>query len=141
MDILLEEKVKSDIERLCTYIPYFETATKQSVCEWRGGGKIGDNLYEMSYPNYDETLIDFTEDVYKSSLMCKDYLDIINLHSIYDDDKMITALDNDDLVITSAILTFYIRQERFCDGLWAVAVDKKIFLKILKRLKKVIDIQ
>ena len=141
MDILLEEKVKSDIERLCTYIPYFEAATKESVCKWGGGGKIGDNLYEMSYPYYDETLIEFTEDVYKSSLMCKDYLDIINLHSLYDDDKMITALDNDDLVITSAILTFYIRQERFCDGLWAVAVDKKIFLKILKRLKKAIDIQ
>ena len=30
---------RTAVEKLCSYIPYFETATKESVCRWSGGGK------------------------------------------------------------------------------------------------------
>ncbi|HHX73519.1 MAG TPA: hypothetical protein GX699_01280, partial [Firmicutes bacterium] len=36
----------------------------------------------------------------------------------------------------SAILTFYVRQERFCDGAWAEAMEEGIFLQILQRLQQ-----
>lgn len=137
---LIRERIKTYIENLCSYIPYFETATKQSVCKWRGGGKIGDNLYEMSYPDYDNKLTEFTNDVYNSKLMSRNYMDIINSYGLDGDEQMIKALDTADLELTNAILTGYIRQERFCDGLWAEAVDKKIFLKILNRLKEISSI-
>jgi len=110
---------KKGIEKLCSYIPYFETANKESVCKWSEGGKKGENLYAMSYPKYDDTLSEFIQEVYSTNLICQNYLDIINNNGFYDDEKMVKALDTDDLELIKAILTFYIRQERFCDGLWA----------------------
>lgn len=134
---LIGDRIKKDIEKSCRYIPYFETATKQSVCKWRGGGKIGDNLYEMSYPDYDDKLIEFTNDIYNSKLMIQDYLNIISRNGLEGDEQMLEALGTANIELTRAILTGYIRQERFCDGLWAEAVEKKIFLKILNRLKEI----
>lgn len=131
------DRIKKDIEKLCNFIPYFEISTKWSVCNWRGGGKIWDNLYEMSYPYYDNKFIEFTNDVYNSNLMRNDYMDVINSYGLDGDEQMLEALDTANLELTKAILTGYIRQERFCDGLWAKAVEKKIFLKLLKRLKEI----
>jgi hypothetical protein len=31
-----------------------------------------------------------------------------------------------------------VRQERFCDGLWASAVEDKVFLKVLQRLRQLL---
>jgi Family of unknown function (DUF6508) len=44
------------------------------------------------------------------------------------------AIPSADLELLKAILTYYVRQERFCDGLWAKAVKEKVFLRILYRL-------
>ncbi len=41
--------------------------------------------------------------------------------------------------LLKAILTGYVRQERFCDGLWADAVRDKVFLKILKRFNELLN--
>ena len=42
---------KTDIEKLCSFIPYFETATKESVCQWSKREKLGREplLYGLSY--------------------------------------------------------------------------------------------
>lgn len=44
------------------------------------------------------------------------------------------AIEKADLELTLAILTGYIRQERFCDGLWEDAIREGIFLKLIRRL-------
>lgn len=129
--------IKKDIERLCIFIPYFETATKQSVCNWRGGSEIKESFYEMSYPDYDNKLLEFISNAYNSNLMKNDYMDVINSYGLDGDEQILEALDAANLELTKAILTGYIRQERFCDGLWAEAVEKKIFLKLLRRLKEI----
>ncbi|MHC0039620.1 DUF6508 domain-containing protein [Pseudoneobacillus sp. C159] len=36
--------------------------------------------------------------------------------------------------MAEAILTYYVRSERFSDGTWADALEKKVFLKIFYRL-------
>lgn len=40
-----------------------------------------------------------------------------------------------DIEMIRAVLTYFVRQERFQEGLWAEAVEKKIFLMILLKLK------
>jgi ADP-ribosylglycohydrolase len=124
------------IEKLCSYIPYFETATRVSVCRWGGGKKTGENEDTMAYPIYDHTLDGFIQDVYKTNLMCPDYLVITHQRGLDSTEQMIMAIDTADFELIRAILTGYVRQERFCDGLWASAVEDKIFLKILQRLQK-----
>jgi len=47
-------------------------------------------------------------------------------------------IESADLELTKAILTHYIRGERFFDGLWDSAVRGGIFLAILRRLSKLL---
>jgi len=123
-------------EKLCSYIPYFETATKESVYHWEGGEKLSEKQFTMAYPVYDDTLKEFIQEVYKTNIMCNNYLEIINNREIHGEEEMRSAIDDADLELLKAILTGYIRQERFCDGLWATAVGDKVFLKILRRLRQ-----
>ena len=44
-----------------------------------------------------------------------------------------------DLKLTKAILTCYIRQERFYDGLWGIATREGTFLALLKRLDTLLN--
>lgn len=122
-------------EKLCSYIPFFETATKESVCHWEGGEKLGEKQFTVAYPVYDDTLKEFIQEVNKTNIMCYNYLKIINIRGIHDEEQMRSSIDDADLELLKAILTSYIRQERFCDGVWAAAVEDKAFLKILKRLR------
>lgn len=126
----------SGIEKLCSYIPFFETATRESICQWSGDEKLGENNYIMHSPEYVPAMYEFIEEVYKANLISFDYLNITNGRGIDSADEMISAINTADLNLVRAILTGYIRQERFCDGLWASAVEDKVFLKILKRLQQ-----
>lgn len=121
------------IEKLSYFIPYFEAATEESVCHWGGGEKQGENYYTMSYPIYDDTLEEFIQEFYKTNLMSYDYLNVIESRGLKDTNKINNAIDDADMELLKAILTGYVRQERFCDGIWVDAVRDKVFLKILKR--------
>ena len=60
-------------------------------------------------------------------------MDIINRVDIGLIDDYINEAD---LELLKAILTGYIRQERFNEGLWGEAVSEGIFLKILYRFRE-----
>ena len=51
------------------------------------------------------------------------------------DDELTKRIDTADFKLAKAILTCYIRQERFCDGLWGRAIKEGTFLALLKRLE------
>ena len=50
--------------------------------------------------------------------------------------ELINAIDSSNYELAKAILTCYVRQERFCDGLWVSAVEDKVFYKLLKRIEQ-----
>lgn len=129
---------RTSIEKLYAYIPFFETATKENVCNWSGGEKLGKNSFTMPYPEYDSTLNKFIKEVYKTNLIRYDYLDFINKYGLYSCREMVGAINDADLELLKAILTGYVRQERFNDGLWVNAVEDKVFLNILKRLREIV---
>lgn len=129
--------LKGRIERLTAFIPLFENMSKEDVCHWDGGEKLGENSFSMSYPVYEQTIRDFVETVYKSKLMCHNYLEIIEQHGLVGIEGINTAIEHADLELTLAILTGYIRQERFCDGLLQKVVEDKTLLKLLKRLESI----
>lgn len=127
--------LKGSIERLTAFIPYFENVNKEDVCYWDGGEKLGENHFSMSYPVYAQTIKDFVKTVYKSNLICHNYLNIIEQHGIGGINGMNAAIEHADLELILAILTGYIRQERFCEGLLQKAVEDKTLLRLLRRLE------
>ncbi|MFZ3578981.1 ADP-ribosylglycohydrolase family protein [Virgibacillus sp. DJP39] len=127
---------KTDIEKLCNYIPYFEVATKESVCEWSGGEKQEENVYTMPYPVYEKTLKEFIGAVYSTNLMHHDYVKATEELAIENSQELMNIIETANFDTLRAILTNYVRQERFSDGLWANATGEKTFLQILKRFQQ-----
>lgn len=125
--------------KVLKYIKYFETATEESVCKYQGGENVAVNTYTFGYPVYDDKLLEFVDEVYKTNLICSDYLSVIK-NKIGDMSMIDYFIATADIELLRAILTGYIRQERFNDGLWATAVKDKVFLKILYRLKNVLEL-
>ena len=73
-------------------------------------------------------------------ILFKQYIhQVIEKHGLHGTEEMNPAIEQSDLELTLAILTGYIRQERFCDGLWESAVKDKTFLEILRRLERLIS--
>jgi hypothetical protein len=108
--------------QLLNYIPYFEDENIV-FCRWEG-----------MYPQYDEKLKDFIKEVYKTDLMKSNYLD-------YLDEKLLNrdyaiAVPTADFELLKAILTFYVRQDRFSEGAWASSAKEGVFLSMLYRLKE-----
>mgnify|MGYP004702061879 FL=1 len=132
---LHQSLIEKSIKNLTLYIPYFENVSKENVCHWGGGEKLGEKHYTASYPVYEKALDDFIQAVYKSNLICYNYLEVLEQRGLHGTEEMKTALGEADLELTLAILTGYIRQERFCDGLWESAVEDKTFLNLLRRLE------
>jgi hypothetical protein len=112
----------SDYKRLLDYIPYFENEYIEFY-KWESG-----------YPVYDDKLNEFINDAYESDRLRGDYLDYLHEQGINED--LSAAISTADLELLTSILTYYVRQERFCDGMWGAAVKEKVFLRILYRLKE-----
>lgn len=125
---------RSSIAVLYKFVPYFEAAFDKKVCNWQGGGKISDNFYSTSHPVYDSELYDFIRKFERSNLVFFNYVDVIDKYQLDNTELMNDAIEKADLELTLAILTGYIRQERFCDGLWEDALKEGTFLKLIKRL-------
>ena len=132
-DDLYLSLTKTNVEKLLSYIPYFEAIKGKDVCSWTRGGKNPDGRFTSSYPVYEEKFLEFIDAFYKTNLIVYNYLDIINRVDIGLIDDYINEAD---LELLKAILTGYIRQERFNEGLWGEAVSKGIFLKILYRFRE-----
>lgn len=89
----------------------------------------------MPFPVYETQFLNFIDDVSNSALMDFSYGDTLEEYGLEMDNDLTKKIDTADFKLARAILTCYIRQERFCDGLWARAIKEGIFLALLKRIE------
>ncbi|MDF2947131.1 MAG: ADP-ribosylation/Crystallin [Bacillales bacterium] len=121
-------------EKLLKFIDYFEDDTQQ-ICTW----EKEDRVIVMGYPNYDNLLIEFIDAVHEVGILRTDYLDYLekNIDNSKQQNENIATADID---LLRAILTYYVRQERFVDGSWNNAAKDKTFLSILYRLEQLLKL-
>ncbi|NHN35404.1 DUF6508 domain-containing protein [Paenibacillus agricola] len=128
---------ETSYSRLLEFIFYFEDVNV-AFCKWSSGKRDENGVYTMPYPIYDDRLKEFIQAVYDSDLMMNHYLNYIKkIGSVSDIVRGIN--DVEDMDTLRAFLTYFVRQERFCDGLWAKAAEDKIFLQILLKLRELTD--
>ena len=137
---------KDDIQVLCqnfaagckpfaplyAYIPYMES---NPTYQW-SEGKQKDGVITMPYPNYDETLIAFTQLPYELGFVDYSYHETIENYGYSVGNGLEGAIKTANTELALAILTAYIRVERFCDGLWESCVKNGTFHALLCRLKE-----
>jgi len=128
---------KNKINLLLNCIPYFEN-DKNKFYVFQEPEKGKDGIIYMAYPSYDKGITDFINLVYETGLLKEDYLDYLKEKEIQnvDSSEIIEIIAKSDLLLLQSILTYFVRQERFYDGLWGKAAKDKIFLNILYRLRE-----
>ncbi|MFZ3130940.1 MAG: ADP-ribosylglycohydrolase family protein, partial [Desulfosporosinus sp.] len=115
------------------YTPFFE---KHPTAKWLGE-KQKKGTIQIPFPAYDEALIEFEQTFYLSGSADVNYLDTLASYGIKaDQDSFALAVPTAEEQLLNAMLTCYIRQERFCDGL-ITAVENGNIGHILARLKEV----
>lgn len=122
-------------EKIFPYISYFEEEISEDSCRWEKSHPTKSVAFTMPYPVYEDKLLRFIDDASNSGLMDYAYGETILEYALEQNNELRNYIDTADLRLTKAILTCYIRQERFCDGLWGQAVKEGTFLALLKRLK------
>ena len=117
------------LSKIRYYIFYFETVCAETACHWEGSRKLESGAFSMPYPVYETQFLNFIDDVSNSDLMDLNYGNTLEEYGLE------MNIDTADFKLAKAILTCYIRQERFCDGLWGRAIKEGIFLALLKRIE------
>ncbi|MBA9088228.1 hypothetical protein FHR92_004724 [Fontibacillus solani] len=126
--------VNSQYDTLIQFIDYFQNETIV-YCTWQPTVKSESGTYTLGYPIYDDRLLMFIKAVNDSGITVQDYRSKLN--GIFDKKEPIKMIDNmNDLITVKAMLTYYVRAERFGDGSWAFAAENMVFLRILIKLKE-----
>jgi len=121
-------------QKLFEYISYFENLSVEEVCNWDGGEKSDDGVMTTPYPIYDRQLTNFINEVYRTDLIDYNYSKTIGNSKLLSSKEPVDFIADWDFELLKAILTYYTRGEKFCDGFWASVLRDKVFYKILIRL-------
>lgn len=114
-------------DKVLSYIDYFSTAVEEAVT-WVY------NPLDFPYVNYSPEISSFIHEVYQTDLIDIEYLPYLESH-IPKESNLSDYIENADSRLLRAILTYYVRQERFQEGLWLGAVQDGIQGKILLRIE------
>jgi hypothetical protein len=113
-------------DKALSYIDYFSSA----------GEEAGTWVYKphvFPYVHYSLEMISFIDEVYKTHLIDIEYLSYMESH-ITKESNLSDYIENADFRLLRVILTYYVRQERFYDGLLQGAVIDKTIYRILLKL-------
>ena len=113
-------------DKVLSCIDYFSTAGEE-VGTWVH------NPPDFPYVKYFPEISSFIHEVYQTDLLDTEYLPYLESH-LPRDANYADYIENADFRLLRAILTYYVRQERFQEGLWMVAVQDGSFSKVLNRL-------
>jgi len=120
--------------KLLGFISYFEDDDIE-YCKWQAGEKLEDGISNMPYPVYDDRLQEFIRAVDKSGLMNSNYLAFLKDKIGPEKDILKVIDETNDRDVLLAALTYFVRQERFSEGIWGTAAKDKVFLRILLKLR------
>ncbi len=126
---------------------YINTMTKKQCKELRKfvqRFKVEKPLYTLQFEpltfepyTYGKALTDFIKSMYEEKLIISDYSKVQNLYfKSKNTKKFITKLNEEDCL---SLLTAFIRQNRFIDGLLAGEVEDGTVELIVDRLENLID--
>ncbi|MBG0765439.1 MAG: hypothetical protein H0S78_11310, partial [Tissierellales bacterium] len=110
---------------LFKFIPYFE---KKENLFYKLIPSYEDGINVMGWIQYSEEVNEFIKEFYKSDLVEYNYLEVLEkFESI---ENIESRIELESLDIIKALLTFYIRRERFGEGYISDAIDYGLILRI-----------
>lgn len=129
------------VEKILKYVSYFETATAESAVKFSNMRFGEERPKTVAYRIYDREVRSFISELKISNLLVKYYNDILYDNCINNEVEMIVAIESSQLELVKAILSYFVLEEINIDGLWEVAIEERAFLKIIKRLDLLTEVQ
>jgi len=129
----MEQQRSSDFSNLLLDLAYFRESPR---IKWTDVKKNSNGSFQLSYPIYGEEVYRLMDSFAAGNFACRDYLrrtESLNSDSKEETAAFIATANIDDLL---ALLTLYIRGERFCDGMIAGAIESGTIGAILLRIRE-----
>jgi hypothetical protein len=123
-----------EYQTLLSYIEYF-TEPSNNFFKWSEFKKDEDGVIALPYCSYSERVLEFQKAVYDTGFVFKGNY----AQGVTEKENPLEFIENCDLETLRKLLTFFIRRERFCEGMLASAIKNGFILKILERLKELLD--
>ena len=132
---------RAGIAEILTYIPFFEEIEEDKISKIVTEELAEDGTMPVERLMYRSPLLGFVEDAYVANILEPKYLDIINAEAMgeIELEVLVYAVDQASYLLTMAILTCIIVQEKVAPGLWGMATKEGWFLKILNHLQDLYD--
>lgn len=131
MTVTLNKK----LEFLNRYIAYFKREDV-TFYSWPDQGETSHRVMQIRGPDYDEGVSAFKKDAGAYGILRSGYLDIVSNMGCLPHEVQMSTLDKQE---TEALITYYIRGDRFSCGFLASAIQKGILLSALVHLRKLIE--
>lgn len=113
-------------DKVLSYIDYFSTAVEEA-------GSWVSKPHFFPYVKHSQEISSFIDEVYQTDLLDTEHLPYLETH-LPRDANYADYIENADFRLLRAILTYYVKQERFQEGLWMVAVSERCFYKLLTKI-------
>ena len=132
---------RAGIAEILTYIPFFEEIEEDKISKIVTEELAEDGTMPVERLMYRSPLLGFVEDAYVANILEPKYLDIINAEAMgeIELEVLVYAVEQASYLLTMAILTCIIVQEKVAPGLWGMATKEGWFLKILNHLQDLYD--
>ncbi|SKB50906.1 hypothetical protein SAMN06296386_101328 [Lachnospiraceae bacterium] len=129
----------SDVRTLSVYIPYFVGKTGKDVAH-AYDGKQGES--KLKFPVFDSTLLDFVKKASVSKLMDRNYPYAYSRNRIrtHDDERRFIARATvRDINALRGFLSRYVLEGMHNGTRWSEGVQEEIFLRVLSKLREIMD--
>lgn len=132
---------KDDVERLITYLPWFESKAGTKVSKIYDDNRLSAST--IAFPVYETMLLNFVNEASRTSLMDSNYIYAYSdygIKTIEDERQAISNADTKTAEVLVGILSKYVLGGMTKGALWNTAVEEGIFLEILKKFKVLLEI-
>lgn len=96
-----------------------------------------DDPIHLPYVNFDQKVMDFTADFYKSGISVNNYREVLESAGIAEGVFDFVNLHILSPEVVCAMITYMIRADRFCEGYLKAGIEHGTVTRILKRLKEI----
>lgn len=122
-----------DYQQIYSFLPYFEELAMNRENPSKNPEPFVIRQ-EMMHTEYSEEMQKFTETVYATGFIDRDYTQTLDDYGVKNDENIEKHLSTADKKLLRAILTRMLRTERFVSGAWIGYEEQGLFVKALERL-------
>lgn len=130
---------RPDVDSLAVYIPWLEKHRGDTAASSFEGEGIGE--HSISFPVYDQTLLNFVRTAQSSSLIDRNYVYVYSrnrIRTVEDERRFIRGATIKEMGALWGILSRYILKGMTKAALWSEGVKNGIFLEILCRMREIL---